>query len=94
MEQVLMKLLTVEDIPPQNFALCEMGYEVRKLQFYSMIDNKTYPVELPAENDEMRREFEKTIENIRSFNMDNFVQDNIEKCRKCIYEPSCDRGLI
>lgn len=78
----------------QYFAMCEMGYEVRKLQFYSMVDNKTYPVKLPDESDEMMRKFEKTVEDIRSFSMDNFVQDNIEKCRKCIYEPSCDRGLV
>jgi hypothetical protein len=26
--------------------------------------------------------------------MDKFVQDNVEKCKNCIYEPACDRGLI
>lgn len=78
----------------QYFALSEMGYEIRKLRFYSMIDNKVYPVKLPAEDAEMLRKFEKTVNDIKNFDMENFKQDNIEKCKKCIYEPSCDRGLI
>lgn len=78
----------------QYFAMSEMGYEIRKLRFYSMADNKAYPVKLPGENAEMFQKFEKTINDIKNFDMESFQQDNIEKCKKCIYEPSCDRGLI
>lgn len=78
----------------QYFALCEMGYEVRKLRFYSMIDNKTYPIKLPMEDEDMLHKFEKTINDMKNFDMNSFAQNNIEKCKKCIYEPSCDRGLI
>lgn len=78
----------------QYFAMCEMGYEVQKLRFYSMEDNKIYPIELPEKNQEMLCKFEKVIEDIKRFDMDRFVQDNVEKCRRCIYEPACDRGLI
>lgn len=84
----------VFQIYAQYFAMTEMGYEVKKLRFYSMTDNKIYPVKLPEEDAEMFYKFEKTIYDIRNFDMDGFVQDNIEKCRRCIYEPSCDRGLI
>lgn len=84
----------IYQIYAQYFALCEMGYEVKKLRFYSMIDNKAYPVKLPSDNLEMLHKFEKTINDIKYFDMDNFCQENIEKCRKCIYEPACDRGLL
>jgi CRISPR-associated protein Cas4 len=77
----------------QYFAMKEMGYEVKKLRFYSMDDNKTYPVKLPEENPDMTQKFEKTIEQIRCFKLEGFRQENIEKCKKCIYEPICDRGL-
>lgn len=78
----------------QYFAMREMGYTVKRLQFYSMLDNKTYPVALPEENREMLGRFENVIEEIKNFYMDDFVQENAEKCKNCIYEPSCDRGLI
>ncbi len=84
----------VFQIYAQYSALTEMGYEVKKLRFYSMADNKTYSVKLPEEDEDMFHKFEKVICDIRNFDMNGFTQDNIEKCRKCIYEPSCDRGLI
>lgn len=84
----------IYQIYAQYFALCEMGYEVRKLRFYSMVDNKTYPVKLPSEDTEMLHKFEKTINDIKNFDMENFWQENSEKCRKCIYESACDRGLL
>lgn len=84
----------VFQIYAQYFALTEMGYDVGKLRLYSMADNKTYSVKLPEEDADMFHKFEKVICDIRNFDMNGFTQDNIEKCRKCIYEPSCDRGLI
>ena len=78
----------------QYFAMCEMGYEVEKLRFYSMEDNKVYPIKLPRDNQEMFQKFENVIEEIRKFSLEEFQQTNIEKCRNCIYEPACDRGLL
>ncbi len=78
----------------QYFAMCEMGYEVKKLKFYSMIDNKNYSIKLPDENPEMFSRFEEIISLIKKFSLENFKQINIEKCKNCIYEPACDRGLI
>lgn len=78
----------------QYFAMCEMGYDVRKIQFHSMVDNKTYSVKLPQDDLNMFKKFEETVENIKHFSVRNFQQQNIEKCKNCIYEPACDRGLI
>lgn len=78
----------------QYYGLTEMGYEVRKMSLYSMSDNKKYAVKLPTENLEMKAKFEKLISDIRKFNIENFKQVNKEKCKRCIYEPACDRSLI
>lgn len=77
----------------QCFALREMGYTVNKIFLYSITDNKNYPVALPEENEEMKKKFEQTIEDIHHFQMDSFIQDNPKKCENCIYEPACDRGI-
>ncbi|MGM9665325.1 MAG: type V CRISPR-associated protein Cas4 [Eubacteriales bacterium] len=71
------------------FALREMGYTVRQLRFHSIIDNKLYPVPLPEDNVCMLKRFEKTIENIQTFDINSFVQSNFQKCAKCVYEPLC-----
>lgn len=78
----------------QYFCLIEMGYVVEKIRFYSMQDNKVYNIKLPVEDIEMFNQFEKLIKEIREFDIHKFHQTNIEKCRKCIYEPACDRSLI
>lgn len=78
----------------QYFSLIEMGYMVEKMELYSMDDHKTYKVQLPGDDMEMFEKFEQVIREINTFDMNSFSQDNIEKCRKCIYEPSCDRSLL
>ena len=93
------KIITIYDgyvfqIYAQYFGLTEMGYEVKKLRFHSLSDNKNYDVKLPKDDNEMLEKFENLIKEIRLFNMENFVQTNIKKCQNCIYEPSCDRSLV
>lgn len=78
----------------QFFSMIEMGYEIKKLELYSMDDNKTYVVPLPGEDDNMLKKFEAVINDIKSFDMDSFIQNNEMKCQHCIYEPACDRTLI
>lgn len=58
-----------------------------------MDDNKKYNIELPMNDVEMLKKFETTIKEMRSFSMDSFKQNNLEKCKHCIYEPACDRCL-
>lgn len=78
----------------QCFALREMGYTVRKLELYSMDDNKKIPVALPEDDAEMLKKFELTICQIVKFDIKKFVPENAEKCRSCIYEPACSYSLI
>ena len=78
----------------QYYALKEMGYEVLKIELYSMDDHKSYGISLPEEDSVMFAAFEHVIESIKRFSLDYFVQDNREKCRHCIYEPACDKSLI
>jgi len=78
----------------QYYALVEMGYDVKSIELYSIDDNKVYPIKLPSENSEMVRKFLDTIETMKSFQLQSFHQENVEKCRRCIYEPACDRSLL
>lgn len=77
----------------QYFAMCEMGYEVRKIQIHSMVDNKTYPVRLPQDDLDLFHKFEKIVNDIKNFNIRDFQQHNVAKCKNCIYESACDRSL-
>lgn len=78
----------------QYFAMTEMGYEVEKLEIYSIDDHKHYAIALPEDDLEMLIKFEAVISDIRNFKMDSFIQENALKCAHCIYEPSCDRSII
>lgn len=78
----------------QYFCLKEMGYNVKRIRFHSVDDNKNYNVSLPEENPVMLDKFENIIKSIRSFSMEDFAQDNYKKCQRCIYEPACDRTLL
>lgn len=77
----------------QYFAMIEMGYKIDKLLIHSIDDNKNYIVELPVYDNEMFEKFERTINEIQTFDMNNFVQTNHEKCARCIYSPYCDREV-
>lgn len=50
----------------QMFGLQEAGYIVKKLEIYSMEDNKTYPVQIP--NQSQIHDFAQLIEKIKNFN--------------------------
>ena len=78
----------------QYYGLTESGYQVKRLQLYSMTDNKTYPVSLPDDDPEMKAKFENTIDRIKNYTLDEFVQENSLKCRNCIYETLCPYSAI
>lgn len=78
----------------QVYSLREMGYVINKIQLYSMDDNKIYNIKLPEESPEMDLKFRNLIKNIRTFVMGEYFQDNVEKCKHCIYEPACDKSLV
>ena len=77
----------------QYYAMCEMGYEINKLEIRSMDDNKKYSIELPEQDIEMNQKFERIISEMRTFDLEGFEQMNTEKCKHCIYEDACDRSL-
>lgn len=77
----------------QYFGLIEMGYDVSTLQLYSYDANKTFNILLPSEDKVMLEKFEKTIDDMKSFDLTSFEQTNISKCANCIYRPYCDRTL-
>lgn len=69
----------------QYYCLLEMGYKPKKLAFYSMKDNKKYPVPLPTDADK-----QKLIELIRE--MQDYTPEKLlkHKCSHCdnnIYSP-------
>lgn len=78
----------------QYFGLKELGYKVKNIRLYSMDDNKVYPVAIPEDDEKMFIKFQRLIENIRDFSFDGFVQTNIEKCKKCIYEELCSFSAL
>lgn len=72
----------------QYFCLKEMGFEVEKLYFYSMSDNKKYEIDLPSA--EETAEFEGILDKIRNFDMlKNNFSPNPAKCAQCIYKELC-----
>lgn len=76
----------------QYFALTEMGYQVNKIQMYSMDDNRKYDVTLPANDPVMMDKFRETVNALLTFDLEGFQQGNEEKCKHCIYEAACDRS--
>lgn len=77
----------------QYTALKEMGYDIKHLNLHSIDDNKTYNVALPEDDKARFIEFEKLIQQIRNFSLEEFSQNNRQKCSTCIYEPACDRCI-
>jgi len=78
----------------QYYSLSEMGYDVKKIFIHSMADNKNFNIPFPEEDEEMRIKFERLIDEIHHFDISMYTQSNNEKCKHCIYEPACDRGII
>lgn len=77
----------------QYFCLTEMGYPVDEIRFYSMDDNKVYPIELPENQPEKFNEFENIIKQIQCFDLTARFDPNPNKCQNCIYNPMCDYAL-
>ena len=78
----------------EYYSLLDMGYEVTHLRLYSYSDNKIYKVALPSEDQLMNKKFEKTINDLRTLDIDTYVPKNKDKCIHCIYSNACDRSLV
>lgn len=76
------------------FGLKELGYEVEKIIIHDRTHNKNYPIPLPEQDKIMFEKFEKLIEHINVFDLnDPNFKANIEKCKRCIYSHLCDYSL-
>ncbi|MEW6527946.1 MAG: type V CRISPR-associated protein Cas4 [Spirochaetota bacterium] len=75
----------------QTFALREMGYVVKQIEIYDKTHNKSYPIALPEDDESMFKKFEKVIDDINLFDLNNSeFKPNVEKCKQCIYSHLCD----
>ena len=74
--------------------LYQSEYQINGTNAHKAIDNKKYNVKLPADDNDMNTKFEDLIKEIHEFDIENFKQTKKKKCKKCIYEPACDRSLI
>jgi CRISPR-associated protein Cas4 len=78
----------------QYFGLLEMGYQVLELVLYDYSKNKKHVISLPEKNLDMFLKFERTINEIRNFSLLNGkFNNNINKCKTCIYNELCDKSL-
>jgi CRISPR-associated protein Cas4 len=73
----------------QYFCLIEMGYLVEKLAFYEISSNKTIPIAIPTQQEEV--EFTQFIERFKNFDPSGNIEINLNKCRHCIYCNLCDK---
>jgi CRISPR-associated protein Cas4 len=76
----------------QYFCMKEMGYEIESLSFYAISTNKSFPVEIPTEED--RQQFLKFIDDFKKFNPENAIETNENNCRHCIYNNLCDKTEV
>ncbi|MDH5719929.1 MAG: type V CRISPR-associated protein Cas4 [Spirochaetia bacterium] len=75
----------------QYYCMTEMGFDIQKLVFHSLSDNKRYHIHIPSKKE--KQEFENVIEEIKSYNLRNEFKANKEKCKQCIYNGLCDYNL-
>jgi CRISPR-associated protein Cas4 len=74
----------------QYFCLIDMGFEVEKLRFHSMKDNKNYEIDLPNNTEKIK--FEKFLKEMRNFSSQKDFKINKNKCKNCIYATLCERS--
>lgn len=77
----------------QYYCLKEMGYNVETLSLYSSLDNISYSVAKPEDDEVMNRNFHYLLEQFKSFNYDNFTPSNRLKCMNCVYENMCSYSI-
>lgn len=76
----------------QMLCMREMGYVVDGLKIHSLVDNRNYDIPLPQP--EEWGEFLKVIETMQTADPASFpLQENLAKCRGCIYRPLCRNDI-
>jgi len=78
----------------QCLALREMEFIVKEIILRDRTHNKNFPIPLPEDDPEMFGKFEKVIQDLNRFDMnDPDFRPNQEKCLNCIYSTLCDYSL-
>ena len=67
-----------------------MGYEVQSIAFYEISTNKTFPVALPTS--EQLDQFVSFLNRYHSYNPEQIITINRNKCKHCIYCNLCDKA--
>lgn len=73
----------------EYYCMLEMGFDVLNLAFYETSTNKFFKVDIPDEKD--KKELELLIDRFRTFNPEDHMEVNFNKCRHCIYSNLCDK---
>lgn len=76
----------------QMLCLREMGYEVESIAFYEISTNKMIPIDLPSDVEE--QQFAAFIQKFHSYNPEQPIEINENKCSHCIYCNLCDKTTI
>ena len=74
----------------QYLCMIEMGYEVKEIAFYEISTNKMIPVSLPTA--EQLGQFQSFLRSYRTYNPEQLIPINSNKCRHCIYCSLCDKA--
>ena len=69
----------------EYFCLVEMGHKPTKLAFYSMLDNKKYPVSPPTEKDKAR--LKEIITEMQNYTPEKLLKHHCANCDSNIYSP-------
>lgn len=75
----------------QYFAMIEAGYEVEKLAFHSLSDNKRHFIDIPDTTEVSV--FNNLVNEMKSFDPTDDFSPNVNKCNNCIYNELCDLSL-
>ena len=73
----------------QYFCMIEMNYPVSKLAFYSMVDNKSYPIDVPDEA--QTKWFMSYLSDLKQYHPLDDIEINPKKCSRCIYRHLCEK---
>lgn len=69
----------------EYFCLVEMGYKPTRLAFYSMLDNKKYPIPIPTKK--YRARLKQIISEIQNYTPQKLLKHTCPNCNNNIYTP-------
>ena len=74
----------------QYLCLKEMGYPVKKIELYDYTTNKIYPLPLPKQNPKLMKLLLTTLEDLKTFSLNQPFTAFKTKCQTCVYNNLCD----